>query len=55
MPEELGFGSWKKQEIFLFFITSRPAVEPTQPPIQWVPGAVSLGVNQQRLQANNSL
>jgi hypothetical protein len=25
-------------------VTSRPALEPTQPPIQWVPGAVSLGV-----------
>jgi hypothetical protein len=29
---------------FLFHNASRPALEPTQPPIQWVPGAPSLGV-----------
>jgi hypothetical protein len=29
---------------FLFSTSSRPAVGPIQPPIQWVPGALSLGV-----------
>jgi hypothetical protein len=29
---------------FLSSSSSRPAVRPTQPPIQWVPGALSLGV-----------
>jgi hypothetical protein len=29
--------------IFLFTTASRPALEPTQPPIQWVSGALSLG------------
>jgi hypothetical protein len=29
--------------IFLFTNASRPALGPAQPPIQWVPGAVSLG------------
>jgi hypothetical protein len=28
---------------FFFSTASRPALRPTQPPIQWVPGAVSLG------------
>jgi hypothetical protein len=30
--------------IFLFTTASRPALSPTQPPIQWVAGALSLGV-----------
>jgi len=31
-------------EIFLFTTESRMAMGPTQPPIQWVPGALSLGI-----------
>jgi hypothetical protein len=30
--------------IFLFTTASRTFLEPTQPPIQWVPGALSLRV-----------
>jgi hypothetical protein len=33
-----------KGKIFLFSTTSRPALRPTQPPIQWIPGTISLGV-----------
>jgi hypothetical protein len=41
-------------KIFLFSIASRPALRPTQPPIQWVPGAFSPGVKQQALEADHS-
>jgi hypothetical protein len=33
----------QKLGIFLFTTTSRPALEPTQLPIQWIPGVLSLG------------
>jgi hypothetical protein len=33
-----------RSEIFLLFIASRPALGPSQPPIQWVPRGISLGV-----------
>jgi hypothetical protein len=40
---ELGFDSQQGQEIFLYFTVSRPALRPTQPPVQWVPGVGWLG------------
>jgi hypothetical protein len=40
--------------IFLYTTASRPAVGPTQPPIQWVPEALFLGVKQQGLEADHS-
>jgi len=44
----LGFDSRQGLGIFLFTFTSRIALVPTQPPIQWVPGALSLGVKRPR-------
>jgi hypothetical protein len=39
----LEFNSQQRLRIFLFTTMSRTALKPTQPPIQWVPGALSLG------------
>jgi hypothetical protein len=38
---------------FHFFMSSRPA-QATQPPIQWVPGALSQGVKRPRREADHS-
>jgi hypothetical protein len=39
---------------FLFSTASRPALGPTQPPIQWVPGVLSPGVKRQGREADHS-
>jgi hypothetical protein len=46
--EIIGFDSWWGLGIFLFTTMSRMAVGPTQPPIQWVLGALSLRVKAAR-------
>jgi hypothetical protein len=38
------FDPQQRQRIFLLAPASRPALGPTQPPIQWVPGVLSPGV-----------
>jgi hypothetical protein len=40
--------------IFLFTTMSGPALGPTQPPIQWVPGALCLGVKRPGREADHS-
>jgi hypothetical protein len=37
-----------RQRIFLLVPASRPALRPTQPPINWVPGVLSPGVKRGR-------
>jgi hypothetical protein len=39
-----GFESRRGLETFLFTTASRSALGPTHPPIQWIPGDLSLGV-----------
>jgi hypothetical protein len=50
----LGFDSWRRLGIFLFTTASRMAVVPTQPPIQFVLGAFSLGVKWPGREADHS-
>jgi hypothetical protein len=50
----LGFDSWRGLGIFLFTTASRTALRPTQPPIQWVPEALSLGVKLPGREADHS-
>jgi hypothetical protein len=40
---DLGFDSRRGLGIFLFATASRTAPGPIQSPIQWIPGALSLG------------
>jgi hypothetical protein len=53
--DDWGFESRQVLRIFLFTTTSRPALGPTQPPTQWVPGALSLEVKRPGSEANHSL
>jgi hypothetical protein len=48
MTGRSGFVPWQRQKIFLLASVSRPAPRPTQPPVQWVPGVLSLGVKRGR-------
>jgi hypothetical protein len=50
----LGFDSRRGLGIFLFTTASRTALGPTQPPIQWVPGALSLEVKRPGREADHS-
>jgi hypothetical protein len=50
----LGFDSRWALGIFLFTTVSRTALGPTQPPMQWVPGALSLGVKRPGSETDHS-
>jgi hypothetical protein len=43
-PGRTGFDPRRGQRIFPLSSVSRPALGPTQPPVQWVPGVLSPGV-----------
>jgi hypothetical protein len=52
--DDRGFESQQRLGIFLFTTASRLALGPTQPPIQWVPGCLSLGVKRPGREADHS-
>jgi hypothetical protein len=52
--EVLGFDSRQGLGIFLFSTVSTPALGPTQPPIKWVPQALSLGVQRPGHESDHS-
>jgi hypothetical protein len=49
-----GFDSRQGNEIFVYSTASRPALGPTQPPIQWVPGNRLVGVKWPERESNHS-
>jgi hypothetical protein len=52
--DDRGFENQQGLGIFLFTTESRPALEPTEPPIQWLPGALSLVVKRPGREADHS-
>jgi hypothetical protein len=50
----LGFDSRRGLGIFSFTTVSRTALGPTHPPIQWIPGALPLGVKRPGREADHS-
>jgi hypothetical protein len=46
---------WQNKVSFPFSKESRPALGPTQPPVQWVQGALPPGLKWQGIQSNHSL
>jgi hypothetical protein len=53
--DDRGFESRQGLGNFLFTTASRPGLGPIQPPIQWVPGALSLGIKRPGHEADHSL
>jgi hypothetical protein len=47
IESDCGLGD-QGQRIFILASASRPALGPTQPPVQWVPGVLSPGVKRGR-------
>jgi hypothetical protein len=52
--DDQGFESQHEVEIYLFTTETGPNLQPTQPPIQWVPGTLSLGIKWPGREADHS-
>jgi hypothetical protein len=52
--DDRGVESRQELGIFLFTTASRPALVPTQPPVQWVPEALSLVVKRTGRETDHS-
>jgi hypothetical protein len=52
--DDRGFESRQGLGTYLVTTVPRPALRPTQPPIQWVPGALSLGVKRPGREVDHS-
>jgi len=52
--DDRGFESRQRLGIFLFTTASRMVLESTHPPIQWVSGALSMGIKRSGRQADLS-
>jgi hypothetical protein len=50
----VGVPSPDRVKNFLFSKSSRPALRSTQPPIKWVPGALSLGIKRPGREVDHS-
>jgi hypothetical protein len=48
------FSSRQGQHVSVYSTASRPALEPTQPSIKWVPGALSPGVKRSGRETDDS-
>jgi hypothetical protein len=55
MAEKSRFDSWQRQKFSIFSTASRLTLGPTQPPIQWMLGALSLGFKQLERESDHSL
>jgi hypothetical protein len=55
MIRVLGFDFQQGQGIFLFTMVSRPALGPTQAPLQWAPVALFLGVKRPGREADHPI
>jgi hypothetical protein len=52
--DDRGVGVRVPVESRIFSTSSRPVLRPTQPPIQWVPGALSSGVKRSGREVDHS-